>query len=385
MDTQYMRRRVCTVVRAVVCLLSTSLLTTCDFSGIFAAIQQEVAIKSPSIPGAIYGLVKAGSKLYATNGRLWEKDLGGTEWNPVSFLDGQDKRIDSLAASNTCVFACVSGDGVYKYNASSSAVTTSLQKESNTGKAQAVVHMSDGRVFLQCALGDGQVKKEETASIEADERLLGGGQDYLVTSKGFYTLAGSSSCEGTSETKDTTCKAEAPILAVAYDGSNTYILTKDKVYCRYTISSGGATTTWCDVEHKVSEPLALAVFKNKGETFLLVGGQRGYGEIKIATASGGSSSSSCVPLTAGNVHATTGWDEKCSTPKCSAEQYRSTIGRWAVSGIYVIEKKPGGGRKKRDTSANCERPDLYVAVGDTNDTYTGLWKFDTATNTWNRE
>ncbi|QUK74755.1 hypothetical protein KD993_00695, partial [Treponema pallidum] len=86
MDTQYMRRRVCTVVRAVVCLLSTSLLTTCDFTGIFAAIQSEVPIKSPSIPGAIYGLVKAGSKLYATNGQLWEKELDDTKWwQPVPF------------------------------------------------------------------------------------------------------------------------------------------------------------------------------------------------------------------------------------------------------------------------------------------------------------
>ncbi|AJB40158.1 putative outer membrane protein [Treponema pallidum subsp. endemicum str. Bosnia A] len=365
-----------TIVHVGALLLGTSQLTTCDFSGIFATIQQEVAIKSPSIPGAIYGLVKAGGKLYATNGRLWEKDLNDTKWKPVPFLDGQDKRIDSLAASNTCVFACVSGDGVYKYTAG----TTSSQKESNTDKAQAVVQMSDGKVVLQCALGD-----EKTTPSDADERLLGGGQGYLVTSKGFYTLPGSASCEVISETKDVTCKAEAPILASACDGSNTYILTKDKVYCRYTNGSGSTPTTWCDVEHKVSEPLALAVFKNKGETFLLVGGQQGYGEIKIATASGSSSSSSCVPLTAENVHATTGWGANCSTPEGSAEQYRSTIGRWAVSGIYVIKKGTSGGRKKRSTSTDCERPDLYVAVGDTNDTYTGLWKFDTATNTWNRE
>ncbi|UNQ70296.1 hypothetical protein KD967_05215, partial [Treponema pallidum] len=120
MDTQYMRRRVCTVVRAVVCLLSTSLLTTCDFTGIFAAIQSEVPIKTPSIPGAIYGLVKAGSKLYATNGRLWEKELNGTEsWQKVSSSSvptDSDKKVMSIATDGTnFVLACVPGTGVYKH------------------------------------------------------------------------------------------------------------------------------------------------------------------------------------------------------------------------------------------------------------------------------
>lgn len=36
-----------TIVHVGALLLGTSQLTTCDFSGIFATIQQEVAIKSP--------------------------------------------------------------------------------------------------------------------------------------------------------------------------------------------------------------------------------------------------------------------------------------------------------------------------------------------------
>ncbi|WP_320341390.1 hypothetical protein [Treponema paraluiscuniculi] len=389
MDTQYMRRRVCTVVRAVVCLLSTSLLTTCDFSGIFATIQQEVAIKSPSIPGAIYGLVKAGNKLYATNGRLWEKDLSGTGWKPVSCFDSVigGSRITSLAADNGgngVLVACIPGKGAYKWQHNGCQTNGSLSALSGTEKALSVVGTGTSGVYLlnhtDDQVGETNTSHRTTALGEMNEFCLHAGNGFLVTTKKVCVGGDSTVAKSDGE------EPVPPILAATDDGSgHVYILTKDKVYCRYTSGSGSATTTWCDVEHKVSEPLALAVFKNEGETFLLVGGQRGYGEIKIATASGDSSSSLCVPLTAENVHATTGWDEKSSTPKDSAEQYRSTIGRWAVSGIYVIKKATSGGRKKRDTSANCERPDLYVAVGDTNDTYTGLWKFDTATNTWNRE
>ncbi|UZV90375.1 hypothetical protein OSA71_02320, partial [Treponema pallidum] len=83
------------VVRRIVCppvlFLSASLLTGCDFSGIFASIQSEVPLKIPSIRGVVTGLVKCNNKLYACAGQLWEKDASKSEgkWTAVNFLPGK--------------------------------------------------------------------------------------------------------------------------------------------------------------------------------------------------------------------------------------------------------------------------------------------------------
>ncbi|WP_320341445.1 hypothetical protein [Treponema paraluiscuniculi] len=398
------RRRARTAVRATVCLCGTSLLTTCDFSGIFATIQQEVAIKSPSIPGAIYGLVKAGGKLYATNGRLWEKDPSGTEWKPVSCFDSVigGSRITSLAADNGgngVLVACIPGKGAYKWQHKDCQTNGSLSALSGTEKALSVVGTGTSGVYLlnhtDDKVGETSTSNGTTALGEMNEFCLHAGNGFLVTTKKVCVGGDSTVAKSDGE------EPVPPILAATDDGSgHVYILTKDKVYCKKVNQSekkiqdcpqsaaaaAPAPAGAHSVAHKVADAHSIAFFKNGNDEFLLIGGRQGYGEIKLERSSGSNGNGAqCVHLKEWNVHDQTGWNEKGSTPKNSAEQYRSTIGRWAVSGIYVIEKKPGGGRKKRDTSANCERPDLYVAVGDTNDTYTGLWKFDTTTNTWNRE
>ncbi|QUK74422.1 hypothetical protein KD993_00700, partial [Treponema pallidum] len=141
----------------------------------------------------------------------------------------------------------------------------------------------------------------------------------------------------------------------------------------------------------------IAFFKN-GSEFLLIGGRQGYGEIKLEARSG-DTNGTCERLKESNVHKSPEeWDESSPTPKANAEQYRGTVGRFAVQKIYVVEKN-GGGSSGAAGGAGCpasagstsggtsstQRPDLYAAVGDTNDTYTGLWKFDTTACSWNRE
>ncbi|QUK74419.1 hypothetical protein [Treponema pallidum] len=400
------------VVHQAACIgvigLSTSALTTCDFTGIFVAIQSEVPIKTPSIPGAIYGLVKAGSKLYATNGQLWKKNVAeeGKDWERESCFDSVigDSRITSLAADNGengVLVACILGKGAYKWSQGSADQTSGNPSAlSGTEKALSVVGTGTSCVYLNHTDDKvGETSSSEsggmTASGETNEFCLHAGNGFLVTTK--KVCVGS---DGSPVAKSDGEEPVPPILAATDDGSgHVYILTKDKVYCKKVNQSEGkiqdcpqsaaaapAPTGAHSVAHKVADAHSIAFFKNGSDEFLLIGGRQGYGEIKLERGSGSNGNGAqCVHLKEENVHDQTGWHEKGSTPKDGAEQYRSTIGRWAVSGIYVIKKGTSGGRKKRSTSTDCERPDLYVAVGDASDTYTGLWKFDTTTCSWNRE
>ncbi|UZV77884.1 hypothetical protein OSA18_00715, partial [Treponema pallidum] len=167
--------------------------------------------------------------------------------------------------------------------------------------------------------------------------------------------------------------------------------------CPSSPSSSSSTNAGCEVAHGVEDPLCLAIFKHNGCEYLLIGGSRGYGEIKLEASSSGTNGT-CMRLKESNVHKSPDqWDELSPTPKASAEQYRGTVGRFAVQKIYVVEKN-GGGNGVAAGGAGCpasasstsgtpstQRPDLYAAVGESSDSYTGLWKFDTTTCSWNRE
>ncbi|WP_252507624.1 hypothetical protein [Treponema pallidum] len=75
------------------------------------------------------------------------------------------------------------------------------------------------------------------------------------------------------------------------------------------------------------------------------------------------------------------WGEDSVTPKDRVSQYEGTIGRFAISDIYTVESTSGAG----GTNGGTNKPDVYVVVGDSQDGYTGLWRFDAQKKEWNRE
>ncbi|UWV00071.1 hypothetical protein N3P15_02520, partial [Treponema pallidum] len=188
------------VVRRIVCppvlFLSASLLTGCDFSGIFASIQSEVPLKIPSIRGVVTGLVKCGNKLYACAGQLWEKDASKSEgkWTAVDFLPG--KTITSIVSKGTCVYACVSGDGVYTYTSNGAGRTGGTTTPSTVlDKTNGAIRIGGSdNPFLQmpCELssgssggGGGGSGSSSDGGIKngSDENVLGSGTGYVVTTK----------------------------------------------------------------------------------------------------------------------------------------------------------------------------------------------------------
>ncbi|ADD72583.1 hypothetical protein KD991_02295 [Treponema pallidum] len=393
------------VVRRIVCppvlFLSASLLTGCDFSGIFASIQSEVPLKIPSIRGVVTGLVKCNNKLYACAGQLWEKDASKSEgkWTAVNFLPG--KKITSIVSKGACVYACVSGEGVYTYTSNGAGRTGGTTTPSTVlGKTNGAIRIGGSdNPFLQmpCELssgssggGGGGSGSSSDGGIKngSDENVLGSGTGYVVTTKAVYTKSNSSGTSCT-YTKDGTFTATtSPILGCTSDGKGCfYVLDGTDVHCRTVQASGGGngahcavasgSATSCKVAHTVTNPLCIAHVKNGNTEFLLIGGSQGYKEIKLETGSG--SGTGC--LKAENVRGPEQWGEDSVTPKDRVSQYEGTIGRFAISDIYTVESTSGAG----GTNGGTNKPDVYVVVGDSQDGYTGLWRFDAQKKEWNRE
>ncbi|AYE89748.1 hypothetical protein TPEKDK363_0462 [Treponema pallidum subsp. pertenue] len=395
------------VVRRIVCppvlFLSASLLTGCDFSGIFASIQSEVPLKIPSIRGVVTGLVKCNNKLYACAGQLWEKDASKPEggWKVVDFLPG--KTITSIVSKGTCVFACVSGEGVYTYTSNGAGRTggtsTTLTVLNNTSGATRIGGSNNPFLQMPCKSssgssggGGGGSGSSSGGGIKngSDENVLGSGTGYVVTTKAVYTKSNGSGT-GCTYTKDSTFTATtSPILGCTSDREGCfYVLDGTDVHCRTVQASGGSgsgahcavasgSANSCKVAHTVTNPLCIAHVKNGNTEFLLIGGSQGYKEIKLETGSG--SGAGC--LKAQNVRGPEQWDENSVTPKGSVSQYEGTIGRFAISDIYTVDSTNGasGGNGGSGT-----KPDVYVVVGDSQDGYTGLWRFDAQKKKWNRE
>lgn len=395
------------VVRRIVCppvlFLSASLLTGCDFSGIFASIQSEVPLKIPSIRGVVTGLVKCNNKLYACAGQLWEKDASKPEggWKVVDFLPG--KTITSIVSKGTCVFACVSGEGVYTYTSNGAGRTggtsTTPTVLNNTSGATRIGGSNNPFLQMPCKSssgssggGGGGSGSSSGGGIKngSDENVLGSGTGYVVTTKAVYTKSNGSGT-GCTYTKDSTFTATtSPILGCTSDREGCfYVLDGTDVHCRTVQASGGSgsgahcavasgSANSCKVAHTVTNPLCIAHVKNGNTEFLLIGGSQGYKEIKLETGSG--SGAGC--LKAQNVRGPEQWDENSVTPKGSVSQYEGTIGRFAISDIYTVDSTNGatGGNGGSGT-----KPDVYVVVGDSQDGYTGLWRFDDQKKKWNRE
>ncbi|WGK71939.1 hypothetical protein [Treponema pallidum] len=396
------------VVRRIVCppvlFLSASLLTGCDFSGIFASIQSEVPLKIPSIRGVVTGLVKCNNKLYACAGQLWEKDASKPEgggWKVVDFLPG--KTITSIVSKGTCVFACVSGEGVYTYTSNGAGRTggtsTTPTVLNNTSGATRIGGSNNPFLQMPCKSssgssggGGGGSGSSSGGGIKngSDENVLGSGTGYVVTTKAVYTKSNGSGT-GCTYTKDSTFTATtSPILGCTSDREGCfYVLDGTDVHCRTVQASGGSgsgahcavasgSANSCKVAHTVTNPLCIAHVKNGNTEFLLIGGSQGYKEIKLETGSG--SGAGC--LKAQNVRGPEQWDENSVTPKGSVSQYEGTIGRFAISDIYTVDSTNGasGGNGGSGT-----KPDVYVVVGDSQDGYTGLWRFDAQKKKWNRE
>ncbi|WP_137412697.1 hypothetical protein [Treponema pallidum] len=394
------------VVRRIVCppvlFLSASLLTGCDFSGIFASIQSEVPLKIPSIRGVVTGLVKCNNKLYACAGQLWEKDASKPEggWKVVDFLPG--KTITSIVSKGTCVFACVSGEGVYTYTSNGAGRTggtsTTPTVLNNTSGATRIGGSNNPFLQMPCKSssgssggGGGGSGSSSGGGIKngSDENVLGSGTGYVVTTKAVYTKSNGSGT-GCTYTKDSTFTATtSPILGCTSDREGCfYVLDGTDVHCRTVQASGGSgngahcavasgSANSCKVAHTVTNPLCIAHVKNGNTEFLLIGGSQGYKEIKLETGSG--SGAGC--LKAQNVRGPEQWDENSVTPKGSVSQYEGTIGRFAISDIYTVESTSGAG----GTNGGTNKPDVYVVVGDSQDGYTGLWRFDAQKKEWNRE
>ncbi|UWV14218.1 hypothetical protein N3P20_02295 [Treponema pallidum] len=394
------------VVRRIVCppvlFLSASLLTGCDFSGIFASIQSEVPLKIPSIRGVVTGLVKCNNKLYACAGQLWEKDASKPEggWKVVDFLPG--KTITSIVSKGTCVFACVSGEGVYTYTSNGAGRTggtsTTPTVLNNTSGATRIGGSNNPFLQMPCKSssgssggGGGGSGSSSGGGIKngSDENVLGSGTGYVVTTKAVYTKSNGSGT-GCTYTKDSTFTATtSPILGCTSDREGCfYVLDGTDVHCRTVQASGGSgsgahcavasgSANSCKVAHTVTNPLCIAHVKNGNTEFLLIGGSQGYKEIKLETGSG--SGAGC--LKAKNVRGPEQWDENSVTPKGSVSQYEGTIGRFAISDIYTVESTSGAG----GTNGGTNKPDVYVVVGDSQDGYTGLWRFDAQKKEWNRE
>ena len=329
-------------------------LSACKNPPIFAAIEQEVKLKSASVKGFVYGIVKIGDTLYASNGKIWYKEKGKTgKWSEMKdcpsglctglAVDGPDlyaafeqsdtfaihwydpgtkswTKVPGLTAQavfgSRLVFAIKSGKSG---NATTYTIRTiehgtlSAPWTSPTDKAPV------GAAGLYCLLEDGLYKKDRT-------KIPGSPSSGL---KGI--------CEGPTD-------------------DSVFVVDNTKLYCY-----DGNTSTWTNIVHGVSSPQSITYLENK-HLVLISSGIKGYGEIKLAGD---------APTLVGAQSIKAGSADS-SVPPGNILQYNNSVGKYVINPIYAFDSSTGYV--------------IYAGINDPNTRYTGLWGFyNPGQIEWNRE
>ena len=322
-------------------------LSACKNPPIFAAIEQEVKLKSASVKGFVYGIVKIGDTLYASNGKIWYKDKGKTgKWSEMkSCLLG---RCTGLAVSGPYLYAAF-GQGdtftIYWYDTGAKSWNKVPGPAANavfgTQVVFAVSKESDTAYTIRVIAGG------SSTSWSTGKFPVGAARTYCLLEDGLYNNTGSKVPGSPSSGLKDIC--EGP-------DSSVFVVDNTKLYCY-----DGNTSTWTNRGHGVSDPQSITYLPSK--QLVLISGKKGYGEIKLASA---------TDTNLENAHTVSAGSADSSVPSANIHQYNNSVGKYVINPINAFDHNGGY--------------IIYAGVNDPNARYTGLWGFyNPGQIEWNRE
>ena len=318
-------------ILTLIMLLLLFTATHCSNPPIFAAIEQEVTLKTASVKGIIRGIAQIQNTVYVTNGQLFSKKIGDTgSWNSIAV----PASCDSIATDGGTLYAAIDGTG---YILSGSTWQPIATKNLAFVTGSGTVFATDGKKLYT-------VSGTAASEIGVKKGILqGAAGDYCMTTTGIYNASGAQIGGPTSELK-AICKGPeegifvlAGAMLYAYNGS------------------------WTQCTHTVSEPQSLTYLAQK--QLVLISGKEGFAEIKLTTAEANVHNAQAVKV---------GSAESSIAPE-HYHQYKNSVGKWNINPIAAFSHQSGY--------------TLYAGVLDgQNPKHTGLWGFYHSSQLeWNRE
>lgn len=313
---------------------------SCTNPPIFAAIEQEVKLKSFSVRGPISSLLELNNTVYAaTPEAVFSKSKWSNgEWDNIG---SPGRLVQNFATDGTHLFAATA-DGVYYYNGGWSAVP---------GGGSIVTIGGNNMVFGY----DGEnVYKITTAGI--GNSILSKSGIFVGAGGGYFAFADGVYKDGTPVTAVAGSPSDIK-SACGGDGTTVFVLAGSTVY-----HYGG--TSWSSQAVSLSNPLSVSYFKyGTSEGRVLVGSGKGYGEVKLASG---------IHTLAGAYYIGAGESGSTTPPSVNA-QYTSSIGAYSIKPVLAVYR--GG---DYTVFAGVHAGSIHRN--------TGLWGFYSNGNVeWNRE
>ena len=322
-------------------------LSACKNPPIFAAIEQEVKLTPASVKGFIRRVVELNGTLYTSNGKIYSKIKGTREtWSEMSGCPSG--YCTGIATDGANLYAAFSKDKaftVHKYT-----TATSSWSEVSGLTAQAVfgtkvvfaINKESDTAYTISAIENGSVSSTWTTS----KAPIGAADSYCLLEDGLYDKTGAKIPASPASELKGICEGPS--------SNAVFVVDSTKLYCY----DGSA---WTNIAHGVSSPQSITYLPNK--QLVLISGVKGYGEIKLASAS---------DTNLGAAKAISVGSDESSVPAVNIHQYNNSVGKYVINPITALENGSGY--------------IIYVGVNDPNTKYSGLWGFYYPDRIeWNRE
>jgi len=321
--------------------------TSCKNEPIFAAIEEEVKLKTHTVQGLISGIIRIGDAVYCANPKnVFVKKVGVTgKWTKLNIPNGM---CTSLASDGLNLYATFMGLGVYKYQNGSWDPIASSKGMAKIVSGVSIIGMDDNNIIWKLNASQFEKMKDNAGKdIKLDSTLQGGGGHYFGDRDSLYSYSTGIGVKiNHSELKN------IKDICEGNGAQNVLLLTNSSLF-HY---DGSVFTS---IKHQVLSPWSLSYSKQKN--IALIGGSQGYKEVHLKSNATLTDSYVVLP---GN--------EGSTTPPSCYNQYNNSVGKWLLRPILIIDAPSGY--------------IVYVGVGGADPKYTGLWGFyENGQREWNRE
>lgn len=334
------------ILFAAALAISAAIVLSCENPPIFAAIEQEVKLNPASVEGFVHGIVEVGDTLYTSNGKIYYKKKGSRgKW---SKMDGCPSGLCTMIATNgTDLYAAFGQGDTFTVRRYTSSTWTDLPGAAASaqyvyGTDTVFAFTKTGNSYTFYAIKNNAIHTWSNAKIPS-----GAAGSYCLFEDGLYKNDGTKITGTGSPTSGLKGICEGPANSV-------FVFNDSTLYCY----DGSA---WTSIAHGVSSPQSITYLQNK--QLVLIGGVKGYGEIKLAGSTPTLTGAQSVK--AGSAYS--------SVPSANIHQYNNSVGKYTIRSIKAVNQGTSGYI-------------IYTGINDPNTKYTGLWGFYYPNRIeWNRE
>ncbi len=331
----------------IILILLACFAFSCKNAPIFAAIEEEVKLKSQTVQGLISAMLRIGDVVYVANPKdVFKKHVGQSdEWETIGTPGGI---CTSIATNGTGLYAAFMEKGVYSYGDSGWEFVQGSEKVARIVSGSAIIGVDEeNNVFFLLSSSFSQMKDTAGKEIKLSSTLHGAGNYFSdLTSIYSYNTKGEATKCSLSDVTNIRCITQGD------DMSKIFILTPQALF-HYDGSSLTST------KHKVLSPWSASY--STVQKVVLIGGSQGYNEVKLHS-----------PASLQDAYVISAGSSGSTTPSSCFNQYNNSVGKWLIRPILILDYTDGYV--------------IYAGVGGENPKYTGLWGFYNPNRLeWNRE